>query len=122
MAQRIAGHDEGRGDDGFDQAHVRRKLHFHGEVPEKVRAALREWLPGLLAHAAESGLRLRDLNHEIHFYERAAYEAEVAPVPASVKLPASSYAYNQLYRVYSVRVVLPARISGSTVASSNSTT
>ena len=113
MARRIAGHDEGRGEEGFDQAHVRRKLRFHGEVPAQVRAALLEWLPALLAHAAGRGLRLRDLNHEIHFFQRAAYEAEVAPVPAAVKLPASSYAYNQLYRVYTVRVVLPEQITGT---------
>lgn len=114
MAHQIASHDQGRPEDGFDLDHVRRKLRFHGDVPEKVRAALQEWLPALLAYAAESGLRLRDLNHELHFYERSAYEAEVATVPPGVKLPASSYAYNQLYRVYTVRVVLPEQISGMT--------
>jgi hypothetical protein len=112
MAHQIASHDEGRAPEAFDAEHVRRKLRFHGDVPDKVKAALREWVPELLAYAAESGLRLRDLNHELHFYQRAVYEAQVAPVPPGVKLPASSYAYNQLYRIYTVRVVLPERITG----------
>ena len=111
MAVEIARHDQGRAPESFDAEHVRRKLRFHGSVPERVRAVLKEWLPGVLAFAAQSGLRLRDLNHEIHFYDRPSYEAATGPIPKGVKLPASSQHFNQLYRVYTVRVVLPDRIS-----------
>ncbi|MCZ6729615.1 MAG: hypothetical protein O7C61_07880 [SAR324 cluster bacterium] len=111
MAVEIARHDQGRAPESFDAEHVRGKLRFHGSVPERVRAVLKEWLPGVLAFAAQSGLRLRDLNHEIHFYDRPSYEAATGPIPKGVKLPASSQHFNQLYRVYTVRVVLPDRIS-----------
>ncbi|MEE8396434.1 MAG: hypothetical protein V3S29_10305 [bacterium] len=110
MASRIADHDRG-GVAAFDREHVRRKIRFHGEIPDKVKASLREWLPELVAFAAENGLRLRDLNHELHFFQQAAFESQFGAVPAGVTLPASSYQFNQLYRVYSVRVVLPPQIA-----------
>jgi hypothetical protein len=108
MAYQIADFDRGRPTgDTFDLAHVRRKLRFHGAIPDKVKSALQEWVPDLLAHAAASGLRMRDLNHEIHFFDQSAFEDAVGPVPKGVKLPASSQSFNQLYRIYTVRVVLP---------------
>lgn len=111
MASQIARHDSGRGPEAeFDLEHVRRKLRFHGAIPDKVKSALRDWVPGLLAHAAASGLRMRDLNHEIHFFDKSAFEDAVGPVPKGVKLPASSQNFNQLYRIYTVRVVLPAEL------------
>ena len=111
MAHQIADFDRSRpAGETFDVQHVQRKLRFHGAIPDKVKEAMREWVPDLLAYAAESGLRMRDLNHEIHFFDRAAFEEAVGPIPKSVKLPASSQHFNQLYRIYTVRVVLPAEI------------
>ncbi len=108
MAHQIADFDRSRSPgETFDVQHVQRKLRFHGAIPDKVKDAMREWVPDLLAYAAESGLRMRDLNHEIHFFDQSAFEDAVGPVPKGVKLPASSQSFNQLYRIYTVRVVLP---------------
>ncbi|MCH8844815.1 MAG: hypothetical protein IID61_17790 [SAR324 cluster bacterium] len=110
MARQLAEHDRAQVPAAFDRDHVRRKIRFRGQVPEPLQKALREAIPALLAWAAERGLRLRDLNHEVHILAKAAYEAERgSPVPKGLSLPAASFQLNQLYRIYTVRVVLSGR-------------
>ena len=95
------------GEQPFPLEFVRRHIRFEGQIPPKVRQALSEWLPDMLAFAQAQGLTLRDLNHQIQVYDRPSYERVTrAPVPAGVPLPASSYQYNPLYRVYTIRLVL----------------
>jgi hypothetical protein len=111
FARELDAHDRTRGEAvRLDPAQVRRNLRFRGPVPEKVRALLAEWVPELMACAAERGLALRDPHQDLHVYARAAFEAEQGPLPPGVKLPASSYQYLPLYRRYIVRVVLPDRL------------
>ncbi|MEE8555438.1 MAG: hypothetical protein V3T00_06230 [bacterium] len=107
MERQVAEHDRRRGAPEFDTEHLRRKIRFQGEIPDNLKTVLRKALPEVLAYAAGQGLRLRDLNHEVHILARAEYEAQTGkPVPAGVSLPAASFQYNQLYRFYTVRVVL----------------
>jgi hypothetical protein len=111
MAREIASHDRSQPPPGFDEAHVRRRLHFHGDVPAKVRAMLQNWVPALLAHAAQRGVRLRDQNHELHVYLPEAYaQATGRPLPAGMRLPATSFEYQSVSRVYQVQLVIPAQI------------
>lgn len=110
MAREVLAHDAGKAEPAFDADHVRRKIRFRGEVPEALQTFLKQAIPRVLAFAAAQGLRLRDLNHEVHVHQRAAYEQALGkPVPKSVSLPAASFAYDQLYRLYTVRVVLADR-------------
>ena len=113
MARQIAARDQAVGGDKFDKAHVRRRVRFHGAIPDRVKGALREWVPDLLAFAAAHGLGLRDLNHEIHFYDPPAFRDSVGEIPKGMSLPASSFLFNQLYRVYTVQVVLPSAVQGT---------
>lgn len=111
MAREIASHDRGQPAPEFDEAHVRRRLHFHGDVPAKVRTMLQDWVPALLAHAARRGVRLRDQNHEVHVYLPEAYaQATGHPLPAGMRLPATSFEYLDVARVYQVQLVIPPRI------------
>jgi hypothetical protein len=94
----------------FNVEQARRRIRFHGAVPEPLQKLLRAALPELLAYAAGQGLRLRDPNHEIHFMARAAYEAETSkPVPPGVNLPAASFTYLPVSKIYQVRAVLSDR-------------
>ena len=112
MERQIADHDRQQGQT-FDKAHVRRKLRFYGDIPDKVRQAVEEWLVGMLAFAADRGIRLRDLNHEIHFFDPPTYALKVTELPPGLKLPAASHGFNQLYRIYTVRVVMPHQLEGT---------
>jgi hypothetical protein len=101
----------------FDRDHVRRRIRFQGDVPEPLQKLLRAAIPELLAYAAEQGLRLRDLNHELHIMAKSAYEAETGkPLPAGQNLPAASYRYMPVSRIYQVRVVLPDQPTGTAQA------
>ena len=118
MARQIADHDLRHTPDPtkptdttFDKDHVRRKLLFHGSFAEKVQQAIEEWLVGMLAYAAGQGLRLRDLNHEVHFYDPPSYAQMVKELPQGLSLPAVSHGFNQLYRIYTVRVVMPRELA-----------
>jgi len=111
MAREVAEFDRTRTPAGFDAERVRRALRFHGEVPEPLRARLRHWLPGLLAHAAARGFSLGDLNVEVHLYDPPAYQAATgAPLPEGLRLPASSCAFNPHFRLHTVSLVLPPRV------------
>lgn len=111
MAREIATHDQDSPAGVFDEAHVRRKLRFHGAIPDKVQRMLREWVPALLAHAAARGVRLRDLNHEIHLYHPDAWaEATGSPPRAGMRLPATSCEYQPISRVYEVNLVMPPQV------------
>ncbi|HKI99896.1 MAG TPA: hypothetical protein VKB51_15580 [bacterium] len=108
FARELDAHDRGRGEPvRLDPALVRRNLRFQGAVPEKVRALLKEWVPELMAHAAARGLALRDPHQELRIYTRSAFEQEQGALPPGLKLPASSFQHDPLYRRYSIRVVLP---------------
>ena len=113
MARQIAARDQAAPGEKFDKEHVRRRVRFHGAIPDRVKGALREWVPDLLAFAAAHGLGLRDLNHEIHFYDPPAFRDSVGKIPKGMSLPASSFLFNQLYRVYTVRVVLPPTVQST---------
>lgn len=115
MAREVAAHDRQRpAGEGFDRERVRRRLRFRGRVPDKLKAALREAIPGVLAHAAAQGVAPRDPDYEVVLLDRAGYEAERgAPVPARVPLPASSVRQHPVSRRYTVRVVLADRPPGT---------
>ena len=111
FARELDAHDRQRAPAApLDPAAVRRGLRFRGNVPERVRQVLAEWLPELMAHAARRGLALRDPHQELQVYTRAAFEQEQGPLPPGLRLPASSYEYHPLYRRYAVRLVLPERL------------
>ncbi|MDH4122293.1 MAG: hypothetical protein OEV94_11360 [Deltaproteobacteria bacterium] len=108
MVSGLLAHDRDRRPEPFPQAFVRGKILFFGAVPQAVRKAVTELVPPLLAHGEQLGLVLRDKNHQIHLYDKPSYEAATgSPVPPGVPLPAASYRYNPLYRVYTIQVVLP---------------
>ncbi len=111
FARALDAHDRTRGaPTPLDPALVRRNLRFRGPVPDPVRQLLSDWLPDLMAYAAERGLRLRDPHQELHVYTRGAFEKEQGALPAGLKLPASSFQHLPLYKRYIVRVVLPDRL------------
>jgi hypothetical protein len=85
-------------------------VRFVGPVAEPVRLRLQDWIPKLIALAARHGLRLREARTGVDVYQRQAYEERHGPIPPTLKLPASSYSYNPLYRHYTVRVILPERL------------
>ena len=97
----------------FDQDSLRSNLRFRGDIPDKTRAILEDWVPGLVAFADRIGLSLRGAEFRIVFYHPDAYASEVRPLPAGQKLPASSFRFNPLYRHYTVRVVLPPSLESS---------
>ncbi|MBI4082534.1 MAG: hypothetical protein HY423_07985 [Candidatus Lambdaproteobacteria bacterium] len=110
MARQVADHDRSRTPAGFDPAAVRRRLRFHGELPEKLRGVLQAWVPELMAHAARQGLRLREPFPDIAVYSAPAYVAKMgAAIPAQLRLPASSYTHEPRGRLYTVSLVLPER-------------
>ncbi|MEE8434320.1 MAG: hypothetical protein V3S64_05980 [bacterium] len=113
FAREISTHDRNRGPSAFDPGVIQRRLRYRGEIPEKVKTLLTEWIPGLVAHATEQGLGLRDPHIDIEVFSKAAYEAAHKPIPASVSLPASSYRFDPIPHRYSVSVVLPEKLSST---------
>ncbi len=109
--RQLAEHDRSGASRGMDRDWLRRNLRFRGDVPDKVRQLLADWIFELMAFAVERGVALRDPHHQLEVYARAAFEAEQGALPTGLKLPASSYHYNPVYRRYTVRVVLPERIA-----------
>jgi hypothetical protein len=97
----------------FDSARVARSLRFHGEIPGKVQGLLGDWLPELMAFAARQGMLLRGADLRIAFYTPQAHIANQGPLPSGLRLPASSFRHNPVYRSYDVRLILPERIEST---------
>ena len=97
----------------FDSAQVARSLRFHGEIPAKVRDLLGDWLPGLMAYAARQGMLVRGADLRIAFYTPQAYAAGHGPLPSKLRLPASSFRHNPVYRSYDLRLILPEKVEST---------
>lgn len=113
FARTVDAHDRERGGAPEDLAAtgaLEPRLRFHGEVPQRVQGVLRNWLPALMAHAHEAGLRLPHVDLHVAVYTPDAFAAEQQPLPEGLHLPASSYAHDPQNRRYTVRVVLPHRL------------
>ncbi len=89
------------------------KLSFQGAVPERLQQVLKDWLPALLALAERQELGLLTAGLEIQVHAREAYERQQGPLAAGLKLPASSYRFNAVYRTYTVHLVLPERVQST---------
>ncbi|MCH8888007.1 MAG: hypothetical protein IIC13_15600 [SAR324 cluster bacterium] len=113
FAREIASHDRARAPSAFDPGVIEKRLRYRGEIPDEVKTLLSGWIPGLVAHAAEQGLGLRDPHIDIEVFSRRAYEAAHKPIPAGVSLPASSYRFDPIPHRYSVSVVLPEKLSST---------
>lgn len=113
FAREVDAHDRAPRASGPDMARLRRTLRFQGQVPERVRNLLGDWVPELVRYAGERGLALRDPYQELRVYTREAFEAEQGGLPGGIRLPASSFQHNALYRRYTVRLVLPERLEST---------
>lgn len=113
FAREITTHDNARAPAAFDPGVIQRRLRYRGEIPDKVKTLLTDWIPGLVAHAAANGLGLRDPHLDIEVFSKAAYEAAHQPIPAGVSLPASSFRFDPIPHRYSVSVVLPQDLSST---------
>ena len=113
FAREISTHDRNRRPSAFDPGVIQKRLRYRGEIPEKVKTLLTDWIPGLVAYAAGQGLGLRDPHIDIEIFSKPAYEAANKPIPAGVNLPASSYRFDPIPHRYSVSVVLPETLSST---------
>ncbi|HUJ77262.1 MAG TPA: hypothetical protein VL359_20520, partial [bacterium] len=110
LARQLAEHDRQRAAAAPPQA-PQNRLRFLGAIAEPVQRRLREWIPALLAYAGEQGLAMRSLVLQLEVYDPAAYQAQHGAIAGQMRLPASSYLFNPLYRAYTVRLVLPERLA-----------